>query len=186
MISLETLRRGPIQEQEAALTLLKDEQVRNALTAQIQAAIVVTREIRPLDEYPDEELPLFHASADKRLSIVRDTTGMIGLSEREHFQDLVIEVMRRYGLDINISKPKFTSGGWNHNGVTNDRDGTSRQILDYPSQTVRGLHFESNRHYYTATNEPISVSWSVRGHRLPFIEHFRRILPQAKIRNTAA
>ena len=175
MISLEALRRGPLEEQEAALTLLNDEQVRNALTEQIQAAIAITQEIRPLDEYPDEELPLFHASADKRLSIVRDTTGMIGLSEREHFQDMAIEVMQRYGLDTNIFKPRFTSGGWNPDGVTNDRDGTSRQILDYPSQTVRGLHFESNRHYYIATNEPISVNWTVVGHRLPFMEHFRRI-----------
>lgn len=171
MINPETLRRGPDQP-EKPLPILPDEVVRNSFIGKIEEACAVTHKIRGVLESiydAKKELPLFYMDAvDEQSEVGYD--DQVGLSDRGRVQEIAFEVMSQYGLNTVIHHPRFNSGGFNSEGSYSHNDGTSREILIYPSQTVEGLSFERERDYYTESNETISVIWNVQGRKRPFRE----------------
>lgn len=116
--------------------------------------------------------------AEEALSTVCDPKEAIGTFDRDQLQKVAFEVMIAYGLNLDISKPEYTSGGFDDYGVSRHKDGTSRQFLNYPSQTIPGLIFQRWLDSYTETGTPIYVAWSAIGQKRPFREHFKDLLPK--------
>lgn len=180
MINPEALRAGP-KEPSKPLPVLAETEVRKALITSIEAASAYTKQIRRLGEsYYDakKEITLLVMTADKRMSEVGNPEKTIGVFDRGRLQELAFTVMAAYGFNPNISKPEYTSGGFDASGTSQHTDGTSRQFLDYPSQTIPGLHFKRWLNSYTETGAPIYVAWSVVGEKLPFREHFANLFPK--------
>lgn len=183
MINVEMLQAEP-KEQTPPLPILKEPQVREALTAKIEAAVTNTRQIggffEPLCD-ANKRFKLFFMYGPRKMSEVSDPKETIGKFGRKRFQELTFEVMTKYGFNPDISRPLYTSGGFDAQGISHYPDGTSRQFLVYPSQTVPGLFFERETDFYTATEEPITVSWTVIGQKRPFRERLRALLPKCTL-----
>ena len=85
----------------------------------------------------------------------------MGKVKADNLQVIGLEVMKRYGLNEDISKPRYTKHGWTKEGVTDDGDGTLRELKTYPSQTISGLSFVRERRFAKATGKTLSVGWEV-------------------------
>ena len=72
-------------------------------------------------------------------------------------------------------KPEYTGRNFDSNGSSRHNDGTSREFLIYPSQTISGVSFKRWRNYYTETGETILVSWTVEGQKQPFRRNFKAL-----------
>lgn len=115
--------------------------------------------------------------ADEEFSPVNsEGGGKVGICERARFQNIAFEVMSRYGLDTGKFRPKYTTGGFDSKGSSRHNDGTSREFLMYPSQTIPGISFERWRDYYTDTGETIFVRWTVEGQKQPVIKRLERLV----------
>lgn len=90
--------------------------------------------------------------------------------------------MTAHGFNPDISKPEYTSEGFDTSGIFRRRDGISRQFLNYPSQTIPGLCFKRWLDFYTENGTPIYVAWSVVGQKRPFRERLRNLLPKQLVR----
>lgn len=188
MIDTETLRRGPHKPKQP-LRILTEEAVRKALTAKVEIASAYTRQIiglrgllhYDLDTY--KRIALFHMHADDKMSKVSNAEEIIGKFERGRFQKLAFTIMTAYGLNPDISRPTLSSEmGFDSQGTASMSNGTSRQFLDYPSQTIPGLYFERWIDFTTESGAPIFVSWTAVSQKRPFREHFRNLLPKPLIR----
>lgn len=177
MINPETLRRGPQQLEKAPFSILTDEEVRTVLVGNMEYARAITQQITGFlesDSDSRKEFNVFFMSADQEMSSVRSEKE-VGLCEKGRLQNVAFEVMSKYGLDTNKLKPEYTSGGVDSNGSSRHNDGTSREFLVYPSQTIPGLSFKRWRDYHTDTGETILVSWTVEGHKQPFRRNFKAL-----------
>ncbi|MCL4415703.1 MAG: hypothetical protein M1365_03230 [Actinobacteria bacterium] len=176
MINVETLRKGPPKPEETPLPILKDEQVRSVLVGQLEAARALTEQISPFFTISPlagvTNFSLFSMSAEEEMSTVWSGTSKAGVCERGKFQEIAFEVMYRYGFNPNVHKPGYASMGWNPDGTAHYPNGTSRECLSYPSQTIPGLKFERLRDYYTDTDETIWVNWTAEATKKPFSAHF--------------
>ena len=176
MINPETLRRGP-QPEKHPLPVLTDVEVRNVLVGNMERAQAITQQITGFLESPIDsrkKFNVFSMVADEEMSTVRSEEE-VGLCEKGRLQNVAFEVMGKYGLDTNKFKPEYTDGNFDSNGSSRHNDGTSREFLIYPSQTISGVSFKRWRNYYTETGETILVSWTVEGQKQPFRRNFKAL-----------
>lgn len=171
---------------EERLHVFTDQEVKRILHSQIDA---IRRNVElpirigsPYGSWGDgHSRPLFSFTRGK-YSYLKDThNGGIGKVESDRLQVLGLETMREYGLDEKIP-PQTTADEpfWPKGGIIDDRDGNSREMRLYPSQTIEGLAFKRTRKYNTATGETLSVGWEVIDNsspfRIPFRGFFRSLL----------
>lgn len=181
MIDPEHLRPGPNQPPKPSI--LTEEQVKSLLTANIVAAIKTTEETAGFAESlwtRTTSLDLFEMIARKKRSPVFSDDIAVGLFETGRLQEIAFQVMSQYGFDAKRSKPMYTSGGFNSQGSSPCNDGTSEQLLIFPSQTIPGLSFIRDLDFYTEIDTPINVKWSVEGTKRPFRDRLRRLFEQIK------
>lgn len=182
MINPEALRAGPEEPIEPKpLLVLAETEVSKALIKRIEAAFAYTKQIRRLGESRSDseiEITLFYMSAVERMSQISNPEETIGVFDRKRCQELTFTAMAAYGFNPNIFKPEYTSGGFDASGTSQHNDGTSRQLLDYPSQTIPGLHFKRWLDSYTESGAPIAVAWSVVGQKRPFRERLKNLFRQ--------
>ena len=158
--SSEMLRQADI---EARLPVPTDQQVQDNLSSKID---VIRRSVElPIRMgYTDEYIrSLFSITAEKYVCLkgMDWRKGYIWRVESDRLQQLGIGVMKEYGLDETNSRPEYCNGSWTKGGIIDDRDGTSREMRLYPSQTIDGLAFERVKKFVNTTGEVLSVEWSV-------------------------
>lgn len=176
MIDAEALRGRPRQKEKVP-PALTDKQVKEIIVANVEEACAITHKIRGMAESVSDASKgvfLFAMKAEDDESIVENGNN-VGLCARGRVQEIAFEVMTQYGLNAAIHHPINTDRGWDSNGIHDYKDGTSRELLVYPSQTVRGLSFERDRYSYTSTGESIIVTWSVEGQKRPFREKLKNL-----------
>ncbi|MBI3109508.1 hypothetical protein HYZ06_00510 [Candidatus Daviesbacteria bacterium] len=103
--------------------------------------------------------------------------------ERGRYQELAFQVMERFGFDPNHFRPSFIGEGWNSAGVVQLDNGTSREILDFPSTTIPGLAFERWLEFYTGTGQPIYVGWSVIDNGPRWRINLARLFPRISVQH---
>ncbi|MCL5970359.1 MAG: hypothetical protein M1450_02585 [Patescibacteria group bacterium] len=179
MINPETLRKGPPQREEAPLAVLTDQEVRGILDLQLGEARWRTEQIVSLLGTPlgsTKIYNIFSMSAEEPMSTVYNGSNKVGLCERGKFQEIAFEAMTRYGLNPNVSQPHYES--WGPSSWVDYPNGTSREILKYPSQTIPRLDFIRWRDFYTETGETIYVNWYAEAYKKPFSAHFGKLIPK--------
>lgn len=165
MINIEALRAGPAYENmDDQLPILSDEEARINLSKKIEdLASGLKRNIRLGKPYHDRR-SLFGISSTEPSTLTDSDRGWTkaGQVEPERLQNLAFEVMSQYGFDPSVFYPKYSDGDWNNDGVSfNEKYGTAKQILMYPSQSIPGLIFSRELSYWSDNNAPIWVSWEV-------------------------
>ena len=153
---------------EVRLRVLTDQEIQSNLRSKIDAIkrsvelpIRIGRPYGILGEDNSRFLFLFKAeefSFLRRDSIYPERVGRV---ESDRLQRLGLEVMKEYGLDEKVSRPPYHDRGWTKDGVIDDRNGNSREMMLYPSQTIDGLAFVRTREFIKATGQTLSVGWSV-------------------------
>lgn len=115
--------------------------------------------------------PLLHISGEEEYSLIGERNyGRFSLDtlrvERSHAQELLLKVMSAYGFAQDKSHFPIR---YNHDDkryeyrdeIIKRPDGTTRERILYPSQTIKGLEFERVRSFVTETGEATDVWWNV-------------------------
>lgn len=163
------------QQAESAHVMAPDDLVLRILYDHIEAikrAVEQPFRLGPLNSHQfRDSRGLFYMSTESEYSFIEIGVRSLGYRlpptrnrmriERGRYQELAFQVMKRFGFDPNHFRPNFIDGNWNPDGVVQLDNGTSREILDFPSTTIPGLVFERWLEFYTGTGQPIYVGWSV-------------------------
>ncbi len=170
VINLRELVSDPGQKE---LSVLTEDQVQQAVVEQIGDALEITTQQRGLLESAWDsrrELALFDINSGKPQAVVYRNQSPFGLTDYDTCQRVAFAVMERNGLDDQQRKPKYTTGGFNSQGVTDDGGGKSREILVYPSQLHERLSFERTRIFPTGQpDKTIGIRWATIGQKIPIL-----------------
>lgn len=146
------------------LVPINDVSMQDEIRAKINKTCrAVTRPIRLGTDPEYNTQPLFEISGEVDYALVRgDYDKIIGRIEVDRLQDIALQVMTDYGFDPSIAEPEYTTEeGWSTDGSLHRADGTSIEVLNYPSQTIPGLTFQRKREFTTETGDSFHVSWKV-------------------------
>lgn len=118
-----------------------------------------------LDMSGEEEFSIIEADFDYRL--LRYPRKKV---EKGHAQELLLKVMTAYGFDETKT--------YERDNITVNPDGTTTEIIIYPSQTIEQLMFQRTRDFVTETGQTAHVRWHAREHasalKVDILGMFRR------------
>lgn len=181
MINVETLRKPPPSPKEKTLPIRRKEIVRDLLHEKIED--ICQKVEKPIRlSYPHGYHSLFDVNAGDKYSRVYglEKPGIKTKASRvetKSIQGLAFEVMKTYGFNENFSVPE-TRWGLYPKGIFHYGNGTSRESLLFPSQTIPGLVFRRIRDFYDDNGETISFAWDVcdvaPSNRVSFKKIFQR------------
>lgn len=165
MINPAELVRRPFRERDL-LPIATDAQVIERFQERIED---IRREVKSPIRAPHfrHSNPLLHISGEEEYSLIGgerySSLGQLKV-ERGHGQELLFKAISAYGFNPEISHP-FLRYNYTHKqyreDVTARPDGTTREVLVFPSQTIKGLSFERMRYFVTNTGETSDVWWNV-------------------------
>ncbi|MEK7517741.1 MAG: hypothetical protein AAB583_04275 [Patescibacteria group bacterium] len=159
MINVSELEKRPIQKIDIT-PLATDEQVIGFFQNQIEYCRIPA--VSPIHaphfgaqagllHLSQEEFSLIEADFDYQLHIYPQKKV-----EKRHGQELLFRVMKAYGFD--------DAKRFEEDNITVNPDGTTREIILYPSQTIEKLVFQRTRDFITETGETTDVRWHAREH----------------------
>jgi hypothetical protein len=150
---------------DAKLPILSDSQVQRVLIAKIEAVVRDTNDKKAhIFGYLDNWQKFLFSITAEEYSVLEGIgwrERRMGKVKADNLQVIGLEVMKQYGLNEDISKPRYTNRGWTKEGVTDDGNGTFRELKTYPSQTISDLSFVRERRFAKATGKTLSVGWEV-------------------------
>lgn len=150
---------------DARLPILSDSQVQRVLIAKIEAVArdTVSKKAHIFGYLDNWQKFLFSITAEEYsvLEGIGWREKKMGRVKADNLQVIGLEVMKQYGLNENISKPRYTKRGWDEEGIIHDGNGIFRELRAYPSQTINGLSFLRERRFEKYSHKELSVGWSV-------------------------
>jgi hypothetical protein len=147
------------------LPILSDSQIQRVLIAKIEivARDTVSKKAHIFGYLDDWQRSLYSITAEEYsvLEGIGWREKRMGRVKADNLQVIGLEVMKQYGLNEDISKPRYTKRGWDEEGIMHDGNGIFRELRAYPSQAINGLSFLRERRFEKYTHKELSVGWSV-------------------------
>ena len=165
MINSPELVRRPLRERDL-LPIASNAQILRHFQERIEGIRrAVQSPVRLSPNYYRQSSFLLHISGEQEYFLIEDRHSAFGQQrvERGMAQDLLFKVMTAYGLDQHNSHPHRRYNYKNkkyEEDITKLRDGTTREVHIYPSQTIEGLVFERTRFFVTETQKTTAVWWN--------------------------
>lgn len=130
--------------------ILKDEEIKAILRGKID------------DVFKGNPHQLLFSFTGESFSELESIDGEKKLAESDPLQLLGLGIMEEYGLNRSVSRPTHDNINWTKDGITHDKDGYSREVRSYPSQTINHLTFQRTRRFNTSTGATHSISWQAK------------------------